>query len=154
MKRGDTFTQEIIQNAIDEIVDEMFWVTIRTSKSPIFYETYDFSTAICTPNGDIVSISIGLPLWFGVMKFLSSYMIEEVEKKEGIVLGDIIISNDPYNTGTHLNDIGLAMPIFYKDDVIAIATTKGHVNDVGGMNPGSWGQLHQRFIKKAYSYPH
>jgi len=50
--------------------------------------------------------------------------------------GDIIVSNDPYLTGTHTNDIGLIMPIFHKDGVVA---AKGHVNDVGGLNPGTWG---------------
>lgn len=135
----DVFSMEIIKNALDSIANEMFWLAIRTSKSPIFYETFDFSTAITNEKGDTVAISIGLPLWIGVMKFVATHMIEEVRKEEGISPGDIIVSNDPYLTGTHLNDIGLAMPIFHKDEIIAIATAKGHVNDVGGMNPGSWG---------------
>jgi len=136
----DRFSIEIIKNALDSIANEMFWLAIRTSKSPIFYETFDFSTAITKSNGDTVAISIGLPLWIGVMKYIAKGMIEEVEKEgEEINPGDIIVSNDPYLTGTHLNDIGMAMPIFYKDEIVAIATAKGHVNDVGGMNPGSWG---------------
>ena len=38
-----------------------------------------------------------------------------------------------------MNDIGLAMPIFDADRLIAIATAKGHCSDIGGMNPGSFG---------------
>ncbi|MFQ6080622.1 MAG: hydantoinase B/oxoprolinase family protein [Candidatus Bathyarchaeia archaeon] len=135
----DVFSIEIIKNALDSIANEMFWLAIRTSKSPIFYETFDFSTAITDEKGDTVAISIGLPLWIGVMKFIATRMIEEVRKEGEVSPGDIIISNDPYLTGTHLNDIGLAMPIFHKGEIIAIGTAKGHVNDVGGMNPGSWG---------------
>jgi N-methylhydantoinase B len=135
----DPVSVEIAKYALENIANEMFWTAIRASKSPIFYETYDFSTAITTREGDVVAISIGLPLWAGVMKFLVKNMLDEVEKYEGISQGDIIISNDPYLTGTHTNDIGLVMPIFHKDEVIAVVAAKGHVNDVGGMNPGTWG---------------
>lgn len=129
-----------MKNALDSLANEMFWLTIRTSKSPIFYETFDFSTAITDPGGDTVAISIGLPLWIGVQKLMAKHMIEEpIRKGEELLPGDIIISNDPYLTGTHLNDIGLAMPIFHDDSIVAIATAKGHILDVGGMNPGSWG---------------
>ena len=136
--RKDAFTVEIIKNAFDSIANEMFWLTIRASKSPIFYETYDFSTGVTTPEGDTVGISLGVPLWAGVMKYVATAMLEEARKSEELSPGDIIVSNDPYLTGTHMNDIGLAMPVFYKNEMIAIATAKGHIYDIGGMNPGSW----------------
>jgi len=132
----------------------MFWLTIRTSKSPIFYETFDFSTAITNSEGDTVAISIGLPLWIGVMKFIAKNMVLE-SQKEGTELepGDIIVCNDPYLTGTHLNDIGMAMPIFQNDKIVAIATAKGHVNDVGGMNPGSWGPEAREILQEGLCIP-
>jgi len=139
MGEVDIFSVEIVKNALDSIANEMFWTAIRASKSPIFYETYDFSTAITDAEGNIVAISIGLPLWVGVMKFLVKGMLDEVRKYEDINPGDIIVSNDPYLTGTHTNDIGLIMPIFHKDEVVAVVAAKGHVNDVGGLNPGTWG---------------
>ena len=134
----DVFTMEIIKNAFGSIANEMFWLTIRTAKSPILYETFDFSTGITAPNGDTVGISIGVPLWSGVMKYVATNMMEEATKIEELLPGDIVISNDPYLTGTHMNDIGLVMPIFCRDETIAIATAKGHIYDIGGMNPGSW----------------
>jgi len=139
MTEIDPISVEIVKSSIDSIANEMFWTAIRASKSPIFYETYDFSTAVTSHKGDIVAISIGLPLWAGVMKFLVKGMLDEVEKSEGVNQGDIIISNDPYLTGTHTNDVGLIMPVFYKDEVVAVMAAKGHVNDVGGINPGTWG---------------
>ena len=36
------------------------------------------------------------------------------------------------------------MPIFYKDEHCH-STIRGHVNDVGGMNPGSWGLITEIF---------
>ena len=151
--REDVFVIEMIKNALDSIANEMFWLTIRTAKSPILYETFDFSTGVTTPEGDTVGISIGVPLWVGVMKYVATSMIEEARKNGELLPGDIIISNDPYLTGTHLNDIGLASPIFYGDEIIAIATAKGHMYDVGGMNPGSWSPISNEIYQEGLFIP-
>jgi len=151
--REDVFVIEMIKNALDSTANEMFWLTIRTAKSPILYETFDFSTGVTTPEGDTVGISIGVPLWVGVMKYIATSMIGEARKNGELLPGDIIISNDPYLTGTHLNDIGLASPIFYKDEIIAIATAKGHMYDVGGMNPGSWSPISNEIYQEGLFIP-
>lgn len=140
MTAQDVFSTELIKSALDSIANEMFWVTVRTAKSPLIYEVYDFSTGLTNEDGDTVAISLTVPVWAGVHKFMATSMVKDLmEAGEEIAAGDVIASNDPYATGTHLNDIGLALPIFYKDDIVAIATAKGHINDIGGMNPGSYG---------------
>ena len=143
----------MVKSAFDSIANEMFWVAIRTSKSPIFYETFDFSTAITNRQGDTLAISIGLPLWIGVMKSIAKNVLEEARKHDKLYPHDIIVCNDPYVTGTHLNDIGMAMPIFQREEIIAITTAKGHVNDVGGMNPGSWGPETREIFQEGLFIP-
>lgn len=151
--RQDPFSIEIIKSGLDSIANEMFWVAIRTSKSPIFYETFDFSTAITNKDGDTLAISIGLPLWIGVMKFIAKNVIEEAQKQDKLYPDDIIVCNDPYVTGTHLNDIAMVMPIFHRGEIIAITAAKGHVNDVGGMNPGSWGPDNRDIFQEGLFIP-
>ena len=47
--------------------------------------------------------------------------------------------NDPYmGGGTHLSDIGMVMPVFYQDELIAFIGNKAHWSDVGGMAAGSF----------------
>lgn len=136
----DIFTLEILSSALTNTAEEMFWTAIRTAKSSIFYETLDFSTAITRWGGETVAQAIGIPLFIGVMDFAAKYMMREAEEAyERLEPGDILVSNDPYKTGTRLNDVALAMPIYVKDKLIAIAVAKGHINDISGMNPGSWG---------------
>lgn len=136
----DIISIRIIKSALDSIAKEMFWATVRTAKSSIIYETYDFAPALTNSRGDLISIGTGIPVFIGVMPLIAKAVMEDVEKEGlGIAPGDIFVVNDPYRIGTHLNDIALAMPIFHKENLIAIATIRGHVNDVGGMNPGSWG---------------
>ncbi|MDN5331953.1 MAG: N-methylhydantoinase [Tepidanaerobacteraceae bacterium] len=136
----DVVTIRIIKNSLDNIAKEMFWATVRTAKSSIIYETYDFAPALTDSKGNLISIGSGVPVFLGVMPIIAKAVMEDVEKHDlGLNPGDIFVINDPYRISTHLNDVALAMPIFYKDELIAIATIRGHVNDVGGMNPGSWG---------------
>lgn len=136
----DIISVETVKNAFDSMANEMFWTTIRTSKSPIFYETLDFTTVLTDGQYDTIATAIGVPLWAAVGKFVAQSSIEGIRKMgEEVLPNDVIISNDPYETGTHLNDIGLAMPIFHRDEILAVAVAKGHCYDVGGMTPGSWG---------------
>jgi len=126
----DIVSIRIIKSALDNIAKEMFLVTIKTAKSSIIYETYDFAPAITNAKGELISIGSGIPVFLGVMPMVAKAVMEDIEKHDlGLSPGDIFIINDPYRI----------MPIFYKDKIVAIGTIRGHVNDVGGMNPGSWG---------------
>ncbi|MCS7126106.1 MAG: hydantoinase B/oxoprolinase family protein [Aigarchaeota archaeon] len=131
---------QVIKNTLTSIVKEMFWTTVRAAKSSIIYETYDFSPALLDEDGNLIAIGTGVPNFIGIMPFIVRCVLEDVER-EGLSMdpGDIFIVNDPYRSGTHLNDVGLVMPLFYDKILIATSAIKGHINDVGGMNPGSWG---------------
>ena len=37
-----------------------------------------------------------------------------------------------------MSDVGMVMPIFYHDELIAFAGNKAHWSDIGGMAPGSF----------------
>ena len=131
---------QIVKNTLPSIVKEMFWTTVRAAKSSIIYETYDFSPALLDEKGRLIAIGTGVPNFIGIMPFMVRAVLEDVKKEKlGLSSGDIFVTNDPYRSGTHLNDIGLIMPIFYDDELVATAAIRGHINDIGGMNPGSWG---------------
>ncbi|MEM4020440.1 MAG: hydantoinase B/oxoprolinase family protein [Desulfurococcaceae archaeon] len=137
---SDPITLTIIKNALESIVKEMFWTTVRAAKSSIIYETYDFSPGLTNERGELIAIGTGVPNFIGILPFVARAVLEDVEKGElEMQPGDIFIVNDPYRTGTHLNDVALAMPIYHRQELIAMAVVKGHINDIGGMNPGSWG---------------
>jgi len=61
--------------------------------------------------------------------------------KEGVELekGDIVIVNDPYIAGTHLNDITLVKPVYWGNRIIGLVANKAHHVDIGGSVPGSIG---------------
>src|SRR5262249_34520836 len=51
--------------------------------------------------------------------------------------GDSFLLNDPYDGGTHLPDITLAVPVFADGRAVTLACTMCHHQDVGGRTPGS-----------------
>jgi N-methylhydantoinase B len=51
--------------------------------------------------------------------------------------GDVILLNDPYRGGTHLNDVTLIYPVFDDGRLILFPAVREHWADVGGMVPGS-----------------
>lgn len=132
----DYFTLEIIKNGLVVANEEMFQSFARTAKSPVIYEVLDFAVGMTDGEGNLVAQAPGVPAFSGVLDFAAQEVIEKW--KNDLKPGDVIISNVPYKSGTHLNDVTLALPIFEKDEFIAMILNKGHWSEIGGMAFGSW----------------
>ena len=149
---GDAFTLNIIHNALVSASDEMFTVTARTAKSPIIYDVLDFSAALTDPEGNVTAQAVSCPVFVGVLDFTVKGVLKKYGR-EGLRSGDVIILNDPYISGTHLNDVAIVMPIFYRDTLVAFAASKGHWNDIGGMTFGSWGPGRTEIFQEGLQIP-
>ena len=51
--------------------------------------------------------------------------------------GDVFVSNNPYNGGTHLPDITVITPVFVEGKPLFFVASRGHHADIGGITPGS-----------------
>ena len=132
----DPFTLEIIKNGLIVANEEMFQAFARTAKSPVIYEVLDFAVGMTNGDGKLIAQAPGVPAFSGVLDFAAQEVLQKW--KNDLHPGDIIVSNVPYESGTHLNDVTLTLPIFYKDDLIGMVINKGHWSEVGGMAFGSW----------------
>ena len=56
-----------------------------------------------------------------------------------VQVGDILISNDPYRTGTHPNDVLFVRPVFRDGRMIGSMNLQAHMIDMGGTVPGGFG---------------
>lgn len=131
------FTLEIIKDSFIAIGEEMFNTVARTSMSPVIYETLDYATGLTDSQGNLLTQGNGITGFVGML----SSMVKEVLNKfdERINEGDIYIINDPYQGGgSHLSDVGLVLPIFYDDELIAFSANKAHWTEVGGKDWGSY----------------
>jgi len=150
--RTDAFTMNIIHNALISACEEMFTVTARTAKSPIIYDVLDFSTAITDPEGNVTAQAIAVPVFVGMLDF-NVRGILAIYGREGLRPGDAIILNDPYISGTHLNDVAVIMPFFFGNALVGFGASKGHWNDIGGITFGSWGPGRSEIYQEGLQIP-
>jgi len=134
----DPITIEIIQSSMQAAADEMFAALRHTAMSAIIYEVLDMGTGITDRHGELAGSGAGIPAFVGVLDKTVKRILEKFNQPGDIEPGDIFITNDPYNGGvTHLNDVILVMPVFAAGEVVAWTANIAHLNDVGGMVPGS-----------------
>ena len=134
----DPITLEIIQNSLQTTADEMFAVMKKTAMSSIIYEVLDMGTGITDARGEIACSGAGIPAFVGVLDKAVKVIAGKFDRQGDIEPGDVFATNDPYHGGvTHLNDIVVAMPVFFDGRIVAWTANIAHNSDVGGMAPGS-----------------
>jgi N-methylhydantoinase B len=104
---------------------------MRTAYNIIIYEALDFTTGLFTPQGETVSIGIGLPMFIRGMAETVKAKIRHFGK-DAIEPGDIYVTNDSYLTGSHLNHVTLTLPIFHKGTLVGFSCCMAHWLDIGG----------------------
>ncbi len=131
----DPISLEVITEGLVSIVREMRQTVLRTAHSPVISEAQDFSCALFNARGEMVAQSRDMP--GHVIAMPAS--VAEAMKDFGDTLkpGDVIILNDPYRGGSHLNDVTVVVPVFVEDAPFVFPCVRMHWADIGGMTPGS-----------------
>ena len=104
-----------MRNGVIAVTEEMKTNLMRTAYNMIIYEALDFTIGLFTPQGETVSIGIGLPMFIRGMAETVKAKIRHFGRDD-IRPGDIYVTNDAYLTGSHLNHVTLTLPIFHKGD--------------------------------------
>ena len=109
----DPVTLAVIQNGLRQVASEMDLVHEKTSFSPVISEGFDRSNGIYDrTTGEVVAQGeLGLPIFVGVMQFTTQAVIE---RRRDLEPGDVILVNDPYLGGTHLMDVKMVRPFYYR----------------------------------------
>ena len=136
-KKVDLITLDIIRDSLLAIGEEMFIAVARTSKSPIIYETLDFASGITDKKGRLLTQGNGACGFLGMLTSLVHSVIEKYTEKGNLKEGDLIICNDPYGGGgSHLQDVGLVLPVFIDGELFGYCVNKCHWSELGGKDPG------------------
>jgi len=154
--KHDPVTLQVIKDAMTAIGQEMFQVMIRTSMSPIIYETTDFAVGLTDANGELIAQGNGVSAFLATLDTaVQSALLHYPGDK--LSPGDVIITNTPYEGGgTHLSDVVIIVPVFFKEQLVAFTVNKSHWTEIGGKDAGSVSStardifqegLHMRFLK-------
>ncbi|NQV54564.1 MAG: hydantoinase B/oxoprolinase family protein [Rhodospirillales bacterium] len=124
-------TTEIVRNGVIAVTEEMKTNLMRTAYNTIIYEALDFTTGLFTNEGETISIGIGLPMFIRGMSETVKAKINHFGY-DNIKPGDILVTNDAYTTGSHLNHVTFSLPLFEDGELIAFACCMAHWIDIGG----------------------
>ena len=127
----DPVTTEIIRNGVLSVTEEMKNNLMRTAYNTIIYEALDFTVGIFTPEGETVSIGIGLPMFIRGMAETVKAKLTHFGR-DGVNPGDIFVTNDAYITGSHLNHVTFSLPIFEDSELVGFSCCMAHWIDIGG----------------------
>jgi N-methylhydantoinase B len=128
----DPVITEIIRNGLIAATEEMKTNLMRTAYNMIIYEALDFTVGVLDANGDTVSIGLGLPMFIRGMSDTVKAKLKRFGGAGGLAPGDVLLTNDAYLTGSHLNHMTFSVPIFSDGELLGFAACMAHWQDVGG----------------------
>lgn len=144
--RPDPVRLEIFKNLYQFIAEQMGIVLQNTAVSVNIKERLDFSCAIFDSSGLLVANAPHIPVHLGSMSESVRCLINDLGAT--IKPGNVYLSNNPYNGGTHLPDVTAITPIFLppffnmflkteQELPLFFVASRGHQADIGGITPGS-----------------
>jgi N-methylhydantoinase B len=132
----DPVTTEIVRNSLIAATEEMKTNLMRTAYNMIIYEALDFTVGLFDADGNTISIGLGLPMFIRGMSDTVKAKLEHFGA-ENIEPGDILLTNDAYITGSHLNHMTFTVPVFHSGALVGFSCCMAHWPDVGGTLEGS-----------------
>ncbi|MCL5930670.1 MAG: hydantoinase B/oxoprolinase family protein [Candidatus Thermoplasmatota archaeon] len=134
----DQFSSQIIRNSLFYGSEEMGIALRNSAYSPNIKERMDHSAAIFDSDGNLLAQAEHIPVHLGSLPWGLRNTLNYM-KKESLEIEDnsMIVVNNPYIAGTHLNDVTVIRPIFFRGDLIGFSANKAHHSDIGGKVPGS-----------------
>lgn len=133
----DPVQLELYNNIFMSIAEEMGVTLQQVSHSVNIKERLDFSCAVFDSAGRLIANAPHMPVHLGSM---GEAVVSLMRDRGGdFKNGDVYISNDPYNGGTHLPDITAISPVYINsaDKPSFFVASRGHHADIGGISPGS-----------------
>ncbi|MEH2060718.1 MAG: hydantoinase B/oxoprolinase family protein [Nostoc sp.] len=161
ISQPDPVRLEIFKNLYQFIAEQMGIVLQNTATSVNIKERLDFSCAIFDSSGLLVANAPHIPVHLGSMSESVRSLIND--KGDTLKRGNIYLSNNPYNGGTHLPDVTAITPVFLESGEwrqeriiqevsppssfpvpyslfptpLFFVASRGHQADIGGITPGS-----------------
>jgi len=145
----DPIRLELFSHRFTAIAEQMGTRLQQTSASVNIKERLDFSCALFDAGGGLVANAPHIPVHLGSMGESVRALLVAVERgtHPPLAPGDAVVSNNPFNGGTHLPDLTVITPVFAGDGLRGFVASRGHHADVGGITPGSM-PPHSRCIEE------
>lgn len=138
--QGDRFTMTVLSGRMRYVVEHMCGQLLNNTFSAILRDWYDFAATVHGPpemDYPMCSVSNSLAVFFGTMCDGVRNSVEEYGP-ENLKPGDVLIANDPYRSGTHVNDVLFVRPVFADGKIVSFVSLRAHQMDMGGIVPAGF----------------
>jgi N-methylhydantoinase B len=131
----DPILMAVMANRLDSVVREMENTLLRTGRSGVLNMARDFSCAIVTADGQLLSSAEGLPVHIFGADLLGVAM---TELHDDLAEGDAFLHNDPYLGNSHPADHVILVPVFHEGVHVFTTVAKAHQADTGNAEPTTY----------------
>ena len=131
-KAIDPVTLEVIWNRFMSVANEQQDTLIRTAFSTIVRESQDLACGLFDTRGRMIAQSLsGTPGHINAMATSMKHFLAAFPP-ESLAPGDVLITNDPWQTAGQINDITITTPIFRRGKLAGLFANTCHSADIGG----------------------
>ncbi|WP_326944179.1 hydantoinase B/oxoprolinase family protein [Amycolatopsis sp. NBC_01307] len=122
----------LFANRLHSILAEQQNALVNTAFSAVVRESLDLACAVFDSRGEMIGQSVGgtpghiNAMATGMHHFVAAYPPEQLEP------GDVLLTNDPWQTAGQINDITVATPVFRAGRLVAWFASCCHAPDIGG----------------------
>ncbi len=123
---------EVLWNRLLSVANEQQTTLVRTAFSTIVRESLDLACGIFDTRGYMIAQSMTgtpghiNPMATGAIHLLKAYPAETLQP------GDVLVTNDPWQTAGQVNDFTVLTPVFRQDRIVAYFSNCCHSPDIGG----------------------
>ncbi|MDO1582600.1 hydantoinase B/oxoprolinase family protein [Rhizobium oryzicola] len=133
--KNDTILAEVVRHGLQAVAEEMGAALIRTAHSINIRDRRDFSCGVFDATGQLIAQAEHIPVHLGLIAGVVSRTIENLG--EEIAPGTMVVTNDPWLTGSHLPDVVVIAPVDADGRRLGYVANMAHQVDLGGFAPGS-----------------
>ncbi len=134
----DPAALQVLMARLSGVAAEMGAVLQRAAFSPNIKERADCSAAVFDPSGRLLAQAEHIPVHLGSMPASVAAVIARFDGAgDPLAPGEQAVVNDPYEGGTHLNDVTVVAPCRVDGRLVGWVANRAHHADLGGAAPGS-----------------
>ena len=144
----DVLTLEVLWNRLLSTVNEQQVTLMRTAFSTVVRESQDLACGVFDARGNMMAQSMtGTPGHINAMATGLRHFIATIPSAS-LGPGDVLITNDPWQTAGQINDMTVVTPVFRHGAVIGYFASCCHSPDVGGrVYGGSATEIYEEGIR-------
>lgn len=137
------FTCEVLANRARYVAEHICTALLHRAFSPIITFSQDFVGAVIGAPDDgypLTAVNKGNVIFLGSLSTGVRTTVREYGL-DRLQAGDVLICNDPFRVGNHVNDMCFIRPVFHADAVVSFIVIRAHQLDMGGTVAGGFSLL-------------